>query len=87
MWLACHGLEEAFEFLLQKAVDSPEKNAVMNEKAIEGGQRRELLFVELAIGANIKQKMKKSLRTIVDEVLRGEVDPMVRPGCLFTWGQ
>ena len=43
VWLACHGLEEAFEFLVQKAVDTPGKFAVMNEKAIEGRAGRELL--------------------------------------------
>ena len=40
VWLACHGLEEAFEFLLQRAIDSPEKFAVMNEKAVDGRQGR-----------------------------------------------
>ena len=43
VWLACHGLEEAFEFLVQKAVDTPAKFAVMNKKAIEGRAGRGLL--------------------------------------------
>lgn len=87
VWLVCHGLEEAFECLVQKAVDSPEKFAVMNEKAIEGREGRKFCFVELAIGAEAKRRMKNSMRTIVDEVLKGETNPMVRSGCMFMWEQ
>lgn len=31
--------------------------------------------------------MTSSMQTIVDEVLKGEINPMVRPGCMFMWEQ